>query len=103
MGDEKIMEKKTKCWRRSKPRKDLIVYEMGRKRPGSKFNLAKNAILIEEKSDYVKKNFPGSNWEVRSNLKINPKTVSGRFKSFKTKSGAIQFAKKVMKKHGGEC
>ena len=90
------MTKKLKCWKKSSPRKDLIVFEKGKKIAGSKFNLRENALLIEKEYKPI---FPDSNWSVRSNLRINPETVSGKYKFFKRKSDAMRFAFKVMKKH----
>ena len=90
------MPKKLKCWRKSNPRKDLIVFEKGKQIEGSPFNLAENAILVEQRRNFENK----KEWEVRSNFtKINPQTIYGRVRFFKTKSQALKFSHSFMRKH----
>lgn len=90
------MAKGLRCWKKSNPRNDLIVFEKGKQIEGSPFNLKENALLIEKTRNWENKKVE---WEVRSNLRINPKTVSGRFRFFKSKPQALKFAKSYMRKH----
>lgn len=90
------MAKNLKCWRKSNPRKDLIVFEKGKQIEGSPFNLSENAILVEQRRNLENK----KDWEVRTNFaRINPQTISGKFKFFKTKSQALKFTHSFMRKH----
>lgn len=89
------MAKRLKCWKKSNPRSDLIVFEKGKQIEGSPFNLSENALLIEKTKNLENK----KEWEVRSNLRINPETVSGRYRFFKTKSQALKFSHSFMRKH----
>lgn len=87
---------KLRCWKKSIPRKDLIVFEKGKQIEGSPFNLKENALLIEKTRNLKNE----VEWEVRSNFtRITPKTISGRYKFFKSKSQALNFVKSYIRKH----
>ena len=62
----------------------------------NKNHLPKKWVHVGEKTPYVKKEF-GYSWEVRSYKRINKKTIYGNSRFFKTKKGAMDFARRLMK------
>lgn len=49
--------------------------------------------------DLRKDTYKNGNYEVGARNTINPQTVNGHFKYFKTKSQAVRFAKSYMRTH----
>lgn len=88
----------TERWHLKVNQKGNIWYQKGRSRlneAGLPLNLPEFWIHINEGKNLDNED----EWSVHAPTKINPETVDGTYKFFKTKSAAISFAKKYMRSH----
>ena len=74
-------------WKKHIVKPNRILWTKGGFKPGKGH---KNWVHVDKKN---------GNFEVGARKKINPKTISGHFKYFKTKPQALKFAKSYRGKH----
>lgn len=84
-------------WVKTTKTKDIEVWGKGQK-PKNKLHLRKDFIIIRERGEIFKQVFPGFKYEVHAATRINPDTVNGKFRQYKTKSAALRFVKSYMEK-----
>lgn len=81
-----------KRWRYKKVDKWRELWTKGDERFG-------DFIILDKTTPQIREMFKGQNYEVSARRKINPKTINGRFKFFKTKQGALKFVRRYTKKY----
>ena len=81
------MVKELKCWKKQKVEPNRILWTKGKFIPGKGYK------------DWVHIDKLDNEYEVGARKRINPKTVNGHFKYFKSKQPATKLAKSYMKKH----
>ena len=80
-------------WKRQIVIPNRILWTKGKFKPGYGYD---NWIHVDDQTMYK---HSSDNFEVGAKQKINPKTINGHFKYFKTKSQALAYAKAYMRKH----
>lgn len=80
-----------KDYKRIVNQKDNIWYQVGVNKENPKY--------LTKRWVHISKDSYSGEWQVHAPTRINPKTVDGHYKFFKTKSGAMKFAKLYMKSH----
>ena len=78
---------KMKCWKKQIVKPNRILWTVGKFKPGYGYK------------DWVHIDKLENEYEVGARSKINPKTISGHFKFFKSKQSATKLAKSYMRKH----
>ena len=87
-----MVKKKIKRWKYKRVDKFRDLWTKGDERFGD--------FIILDKSDSVSlRYFPNEKYQVRARRKINPKTIFGKSKFYKSKSSAMDFIKKYLKKY----
>ena len=88
-----------KDWKKQLVKPNRILWTKGKFKPGSGYQ---DWIHIDKNIDKYALKYADTNktvYEVGASRKINPKTLNGHFKSYKTKSAALAFVKSYMRKH----
>jgi len=76
-------------WKQTVKQKDNLWWQVGTNK--------KNPLWLPKKWVNVEKSSYSGEWEVRAPTRINKQTTLGTSKFFKTRTGAIRFAKKYRK------
>jgi hypothetical protein len=95
MGNEKLKQEIKRRWRKTTKIKGRTVWEKGVKKPNP-LHLKDDFVFLDKATPYSQKEF-GYNWEVRSNKRINPKTIYGKAVQFKSKKSAKKLVEQILK------
>lgn len=87
---------KLKCWKKQTVKPNRVLWTKGRFKPGEGY---KDWINVDDLRGFSTYRKGDDNFEVGAKQKINPKTVNGHFKFFKSKQSAMKLANSYLKKH----
>lgn len=84
---------KKSCWKKQKVAPNRILWTKGKFKPGKGY---RDWVHVDDNRDFTPLD-KNDNFEVGvKKEKINPETINGHFKDFKTKKQALKLANKYM-------